>query len=253
MEPPLYRRPRRASPFARGIEAAVLFCILGFSTWLFVHFTEDPAPPIHFDALAFPGSPAADTGASAGDPATLDTAPAASSFESLDGYGFATVDEIPQRLPASTRAPQPAPTTTSPPPLSPVPSPADPTRPPAGTPMGAASGSPEPSSAPRVPLAVRALDSRERAELEESVQRGLVRFGYDPARPDPAAVAARVAADPAVLDLAATLGLKAADVHWLAYDYLSRTSPAGASPSTPSPSPYAPTPLSPRNPAPRPL
>lgn len=255
METPLYRRPRRASPFARGIEAAVLFCILGFSTWLFVQFTEDPAPPLdHFVAPQVPRSPGSDTAASSLDAAPPDALVAPGSLDEIEALAAPSSREPMDRYaPPATASQAPAS------PSSPR-TPADPLRsggspgsvpsaPPATTASSTVSSPLNAPDAPRVPLAIRALDSRERAELEETLQRGLVRFGYDPRRPDPEAVAARVAADPAILDLAATLGLKSADVHWLAYDYLSRTPPT----STTSTSPYEPTTLSPRNPAPRPL
>lgn len=258
MDTPLYRRPRRASPFARGIEASVLFCILGFSTWLFVHFTEDPAPPTEYlDAAQFPWPPDPDTTAATLKPAPPDTLVALGSLDanetSVTSSSRESMDQYERMANAS-----PAPTSPSSPHAPAALSPsgstalADPTRSgsrPGSIPSATASSRIDVPNASHVPLSVRTLAPHERAELEQTLQRGLVRFGYDPRRPDPEAVAARIAADPAILDLAATLGLKSADVHWLAYDYLSRIPPTGMT----SPSPYGPTTLSPRNPAPRPL
>ncbi len=233
---------------ARGLESLLFVCVLIFSTWLFFHFTNAPIPPPE-ESVSF-STPGADGGSSG-----------EYTSSRRSSYQDATAPERPEESPLAYTGTEPPPRSVTPQLPAPTSAAADPaTRttsdagrlpaPPSSPRDAVPQSSPPPGpAATRAPLAVQMMSPGERAELEASVQRGLTRFGYDPGRPDIEGVAARIAADPAVLDLAATIGLTSADVHWLALDYLTRRTASGAStsPTRLERTPIAPRTLEPTN------
>lgn len=243
MERSRHRRSSPLAPFARGFETLGFLVLLIAAGWLYIRFIDSPIPPVEESFAYTPidervSSRHDDTGSRRA--STWPMAPGAEPW-GMDAAPEAAAPQRPQGT-ASTQTPASPPSPAARP-GAPTMSTAIPAAAGATTPRSASPGSLTPSaSRDRVPLAVRTLDSRERAELEESVRRVLQRYGHDPARPDPDAVAARIAADNAILDVAATMGLTSADVQWLAREYVATLPPA----ATTAPAPLAPVPLAPR-------